>query len=223
MDFVCFIGTAPRISIIAYGPPCWQNLSLRGHLCSSPSRSIRPVIRRESRVHGLPRMQPHYRQHYEAHEGILLRRLPPRAPRRATPLIARQRVACSRVQRLSQLAQIVRRLRRMAKNPTDAIMKSSFRASVKVARVRAMAAQVILISVTLGFSGDSRTHGADLKFRPSQPPLAKSGPIELQDVDRACREWTNGCRVCERTANGEFNCSNIGIACQPTGGRCSRR
>ena len=84
-----------------------------------------------------------------------------------------------------------------------------------------MAAQVILISVTLGFSGDSRTHGADLKFRPSQPPLAKSGPIELQDVDRACREWTNGCRVCERTANGEFNCSNIGIACQPTGGRCS--
>ena len=113
--------------------------------------------------------------------------------------------------------------RRMAKNPTDAIMKSSFRASVKVARVRAMAAQVILISVTLGFSGDSRTHGADLKFRPSHPPLAKSGPIELQDVDRACREWTNGCRVYERTANGEFNCSNIGIACQPTGGRCSRR
>ena len=127
-------------------------------------------------------------------------------------------MACSRAQRLPQLAQIVRKLRRMAKNPTDAIMKSSLRASVKVARVRAMAAQVILISVTLGFSGDSRTHGADLKFRPSQPPLAKSGPIELQDVDRACREWTNGCRVCERTANGEFNCSNIGIACQPTGG-----
>jgi hypothetical protein len=22
MDFVCFVGTAPRISIIAYGPPC---------------------------------------------------------------------------------------------------------------------------------------------------------------------------------------------------------
>ena len=46
--------------------------------------------------------------------------------------------------------------------------------------------------------------------------------IELQDVGRACQEWTDGCRVCERTANGEFNCSNIGIACQPTGGRCSR-
>jgi hypothetical protein len=55
--------------------------------------------------------------------------------------------------------------------------------------------------------------------QPSQSGMS----IELKDVDQACLEWTDTCRVCKRAANNQFSCSNIGIACQPSAGRCTRR
>ena len=30
-----------------------------------------------------------------------------------------------------------------------------------------------------------------------------------------CTEWSNGCQVCLRSANGEMQCSTPGIACTP--------
>jgi len=52
----------------------------------------------------------------------------------------------------------------------------------------------------------------------SSPPAAKSaGP------DVTCLEWTDGCRVCQRAANNEVSCSNVGIACVPKAEACTRR
>lgn len=39
--------------------------------------------------------------------------------------------------------------------------------------------------------------------------------------DPACLEWTNGCQVCQRAADGTA-CSLPGIACQPGPQRCLR-
>jgi len=37
-----------------------------------------------------------------------------------------------------------------------------------------------------------------------------------------CREFRNACQVCVRLADGKLGCSNIGIACNPSGDwRCS--
>ena len=38
----------------------------------------------------------------------------------------------------------------------------------------------------------------------------------------SCTAWTDGCRSCGKGPEGVF-CSNIGIACQPSQPRCSRR
>lgn len=57
--------------------------------------------------------------------------------------------------------------------------------------------------------------GAFLPARPGHPvsPVAE---------DAACREWTDGCRVCQRLADGPA-CSLPGIACTPGPERCLRR
>ncbi|GJE41067.1 hypothetical protein [Methylobacterium soli] len=39
--------------------------------------------------------------------------------------------------------------------------------------------------------------------------------------DTACLEWSDGCRVCQRSADGAA-CSLPGIACTPTKDRCLR-
>jgi hypothetical protein len=37
-----------------------------------------------------------------------------------------------------------------------------------------------------------------------------------------CKEFRNACQVCVRAADGKLSCSNIGIACNPSGEwRCS--
>ena len=42
--------------------------------------------------------------------------------------------------------------------------------------------------------------------------------------DKECLEWTDTCVNCVRAQSGDnFNCSNIGIACQPKEVTCVRR
>ncbi|WP_336489344.1 hypothetical protein [Methylobacterium nigriterrae] len=49
------------------------------------------------------------------------------------------------------------------------------------------------------------------------PHGAASDPRE----DTACLEWSDGCRVCQRQAEGSA-CSLPGIACTPSAERCLR-
>ncbi|WP_414473208.1 hypothetical protein [Microvirga sp. M2] len=51
--------------------------------------------------------------------------------------------------------------------------------------------------------------------------LAGSQTSGQATSEPACSEWTNGCIVCARTAQG-LACSTPGIACVPTAPRCVR-
>ena len=61
--------------------------------------------------------------------------------------------------------------------------------------------------------------------RPAQPAATPASPVTAKPAgpDAACREWTDGCRVCQRAANNEVSCSNVGIACVPKAEECTRR
>lgn len=43
------------------------------------------------------------------------------------------------------------------------------------------------------------------------------------DREKTCLEWNDGCRTCRRPDKGKVECSNIGIACQPTAVTCTWR
>jgi hypothetical protein len=66
---------------------------------------------------------------------------------------------------------------------------------------------------------------ADLELR-VHPPARLSPGIwkqrELSGSTNACTEWTDGCRTCRRSGPDAFTCSNVGIACVQTAGRCTR-
>jgi hypothetical protein len=61
--------------------------------------------------------------------------------------------------------------------------------------------------------------------RPDQPAAAPASPAAAKPAgpDATCLEWTDGCRVCQRAANSEVSCSNVGIACVPKAEECTRR
>jgi hypothetical protein len=68
---------------------------------------------------------------------------------------------------------------------------------------------------------------ADLPLKPArpvQPAAAPAAPAAAkpEGPDATCLEWTDGCRVCQRS-NGEVSCSNVGIACVPKAEECTRR
>jgi hypothetical protein len=65
---------------------------------------------------------------------------------------------------------------------------------------------------------------ADLPLRPERPtpPAAPANASPLAAPSANCQEWTDGCRVCQRAANGETSCSNVGIACVPKAALCTR-
>jgi len=47
---------------------------------------------------------------------------------------------------------------------------------------------------------------------------------EYGSRNKDCLEWSDTCVNCVRAQSGEnFNCSNIGIACQPKEVKCNRR
>ncbi|MGU3536229.1 hypothetical protein [Methylobacterium sp. A54F] len=54
------------------------------------------------------------------------------------------------------------------------------------------------------------------------PAPAAHGPAADPARDATCLEWADGCRVCQRQAEGPA-CSLPGIACQPTEPHCLRR
>ena len=62
---------------------------------------------------------------------------------------------------------------------------------------------------------------ADLPLKPEQPaaPAAATGPMTPPTA--TCREWSDGCRSCQRAQGGEVSCSNIGIACVPKEAKCT--
>ena len=70
---------------------------------------------------------------------------------------------------------------------------------------------------------------ADLPLKPARPirpaaaPVASPAAVKPAGPDAACLEWTDGCRVCQRAANNEVSCSNVGIACVPKTEECTRR
>ena len=66
---------------------------------------------------------------------------------------------------------------------------------------------------------------ADLPLKPVRPaqPAAPANASPLAAPSAACLEWTDGCRVCQRAANSEVACSNVGIACVPKAEECTRR
>lgn len=53
-------------------------------------------------------------------------------------------------------------------------------------------------------------------------PARPGHPVESVAEDATCREWTDGCRICQRLADGK-GCSLPGIACTPGPERCLRR
>lgn len=58
------------------------------------------------------------------------------------------------------------------------------------------------------------------------PPPAKGEPVSMAAYgvwNVECLEWTNGCAVCQRQADGTLACSTPGVACQPKGIVCRRR
>ena len=61
--------------------------------------------------------------------------------------------------------------------------------------------------------------------RPVQPKATPASPAAAKPTgpDATCLEWTDGCRICQRTAGGEVSCSNVGIACVPKTEECTRR
>jgi hypothetical protein len=69
---------------------------------------------------------------------------------------------------------------------------------------------------------------ADLPLKPArpiQPAATPASPATAKPPgpEAACLEWTDGCRVCQRAANGEVSCSNVGIACVLKAEECTRR
>jgi hypothetical protein len=77
-----------------------------------------------------------------------------------------------------------------------------------MARTQFLAAAALLLSV-------STVWAADLSIRPTRPSAG-------QGIPATCQEWTDGCRVCARQADGSSACSNVGIACVPQTARCTR-
>ena len=62
---------------------------------------------------------------------------------------------------------------------------------------------------------------------PAEPTPGQGLPDWAQNYgerNKDCLEWTDTCVNCVRAQSGDnFNCSNIGIACQPKDVICARR
>jgi hypothetical protein len=83
-------------------------------------------------------------------------------------------------------------------------------------------AAVLLVCLSLAASQDSSIRDAMAAELPLLPRGAVSVP-GYGDQNKACQEWTDGCRTCTRPESGDPVCSNPGIACQPKTISCTRR
>jgi hypothetical protein len=90
-----------------------------------------------------------------------------------------------------------------------------------------MRALLVLVGlIALALAGPAIA--TDLPLKPVRPAPATTAPAPTKasppaGPGAACLEWTDGCRVCQRAANGEASCSNVGIACVPKAEECTRR
>jgi hypothetical protein len=87
-----------------------------------------------------------------------------------------------------------------------------------------MRAAVLSVLIALALAGPAIA--TDLPLKPPRPAPAATAPASagpLKGPDASCLEWTDGCRVCQRAANGQASCSNVGIACVPKAEECTRR
>src|SRR5262245_25916324 len=51
-----------------------------------------------------------------------------------------------------------------------------------------------------------------------QPPAVADSNLEaIAQQMPDCKEFRNACQVCVRLADGKLGCSNIGVACNPSG------
>ena len=61
---------------------------------------------------------------------------------------------------------------------------------------------------------------------PQPPPSSAPGEASIHgygDRDKTCLTWTDQCRSCQRAADDQIHCNNIGIACQPAAIACTER
>ena len=71
---------------------------------------------------------------------------------------------------------------------------------------------LLAFAACLLFSAPGRADGT------SAPPAPEGAPATVFSFGRdnpTCGEWTNGCQICTRPAEGEMQCSTPGIACTP--------
>ena len=59
---------------------------------------------------------------------------------------------------------------------------------------------------------------AETQVRLEQSPDLQALALQIPD----CKEFRNDCQVCIKLRDGQLGCSNIGVACNPSGSwRCS--
>jgi hypothetical protein len=83
-------------------------------------------------------------------------------------------------------------------------------------------AAVLFACLLLAASQDSSIRDA----MAADLPVVPRSEVSIQgygDSDKACQEWTDGCRTCTRPESGDAVCSNPGIACQPKAISCTKR
>jgi hypothetical protein len=76
-----------------------------------------------------------------------------------------------------------------------------------------------LLLVYTAALGQDQSPSSDAPKNPSELAIQSYGGSDV-----ACTEWSDSCVTCRRNQpGGEYNCSNIGIACQPKNVQCLRR
>jgi hypothetical protein len=74
-----------------------------------------------------------------------------------------------------------------------------------------------LLSVAMFCAVASFAQAADLLIAPKL-----STSVQGNGLPASCMEWTDGCRICARKADGSAACSNPSIACLLEKPRCTR-
>jgi hypothetical protein len=88
-----------------------------------------------------------------------------------------------------------------------------------------LAAILLLFGAPLMASGQSKPDGEVLPPPPRLTPEQKAAVDSVNArfrSDQSCQEMTDGCLVCLRQADGTPGCSFPGIACAPSGWRCTK-
>ena len=55
------------------------------------------------------------------------------------------------------------------------------------------------------------------------PPVAPKAIAAFADDKPNCLEWTDGCTICKKQADGSVACSTVGAACVQTAPVCSKQ